>query len=97
MARQKNSEIDAQLRALTVPAGTMEGVYNEWEGLPFVELVPGYLVLRQHLNDASPSTKAREPIAYDLEGFYQSINGSRNWSWRIEDGRFIATIGNCNQ
>ncbi|MFY7218252.1 hypothetical protein ACOTY4_15095 [Enterobacter cloacae complex sp. SHL005] len=50
MARQKNSEIDAQLRALGAPTGAIDGIYNEWEGLPFVEVVPGFLVLRQDLN-----------------------------------------------
>lgn len=37
--QDKNSEIDTQLRALGAPTGAIDGVYNEWEGLPFVEVV----------------------------------------------------------
>lgn len=96
MARQKNSEINAQLRALTAPADSMAGFYNEWDGLPFVEVVPGFLVLRQHLNDATLPTESREPINYDLELFYLNISGNRAWRWRIEDGRFIASTGTCD-
>lgn len=96
MARQKNSEIDAQLRALGAPTGAIDGVYNEWEGLLFVEVVPGFLVLRQDLNDAILPAESREPINYDLEEFYLNVSGNRAWRWRIEDGRFIASTGTCD-
>ncbi|ELY4308216.1 hypothetical protein [Cronobacter sakazakii] len=99
MARQKNSEIDAQLRALGAPTGAINGVYNEWEGLPFVEVVPGFLVLQQDLNDVILPAESREPINYDLEEFYLNylnVSGNRAWRWRIEDGRFIASTGTCD-
>ncbi len=96
MARQKNSEIDGQLRALSAPTGAIDVVYNEWEGLPFVEVVPGFLVLRQHLNDATLPTESREPINYDLGEFYLNVSGNRAWRWRIEDGRFVASTGTCD-
>ena len=94
MARQKNSEIDAQLRALGALTGAIDGVYNEWEGLPFVEIVPGYLVLRKDLNQLIDiQDMGREAYSEDFGECWQGFNSDRAWNWYLKDGRIIFTTG----
>jgi len=92
MARQKNSEIDAQLKALNAPVNSITGFYNEWNGLPFVEVVPGYLVLRKDLSQLNDiQDLGREPYPPDFDECWQGFNSDRAWNWYLEDGRIIFT------